>query len=208
VDKYAIGINRLWEHIHTEDFGIVSAFVSPDKLVIPKSIRHDKRLVLQYVLEQNNKRHEALKKKVKYNYIELDSVWFDTKGNRYNEKSLFITHTSYDEIYTLAKDYEQETFIYAEVINGAPAIYEEDTDTQQVIRRFSFTQVGFRQAWTAYSQHKSHAFTFVEKASHTWFTRLPFTASMLRMGKRYIGNYLMMNSGTKYEFPQKEVRPQ
>lgn len=179
-DKYAVSIGHLWQFIHQQDFGIVSAFVSPDKIHIPNAIKHDKEKTTQFVLEYNNKQHSLLKAAVRKNYIELGAVWVDKKGTRYEEKSLFINHISFEEIHQFAVDYKQDSFIWGGTELGKLQIIEYETETLDEVRVFVGTQSGLQEAWKAYSKFKRWAFTFVEKESHHWFTRLPFTAREIR----------------------------
>lgn len=113
-------LSRIYSYLSKDDmdFGVVSAF--KDSLPLDKNMKH----------------HEQLASEIRskgYGYIEQKGGYLYKDGTEVqNELSYFIPKISFDECASLAKEYDQESFIYKD--NDTFGLYSSD---KKLILKFS-----------------------------------------------------------------------
>lgn len=160
------GFSRMIQHTLSNEFGILSAFLST---LSP---------------EDNNARHKTLKQRVRglgYGFIPAKGVWDGAA-----EMSLFVPNMSREDVATLAAEFGQEAYVH-----GADGKYQVlHTDTGGVLSEGQtgedFRQFDESESPTAYTEVKDRKWKWIPKEDEEKTAGAFFFAFAPREAK-YIG---------------------
>lgn len=162
------GIARIWQHFKNKDIAVISAFDS----TLP--------------IEENNKRHEQLNQDLKdlgVGYSEAKGIWNDSK-----EKSFIVFDIEPQQIKNLGEKYDQFAVGYS--IGDDFVIENLKTGD---IQKYNKMEVGWREVWEGWTEHKGKQFAFVPKEA-SFDVYVPskvssLTAQMYSSFKKGIGGW-------------------